>query len=80
MTEQHLPLTSSEVTEYLRRAFAPRQVVVRLVDHGADVELEFLAFDGSTAQKLDPVPLDQVSTVAALDILISQIKHHLDEA
>lgn len=79
MAQKYPTLSGSEVAEYLRNAFAPRSVVVRLVDHGEDVEIKFLPGVGSTTPKLDPVPLDRLSTIAELDVLIAHIKHHLDE-
>jgi len=80
MAQKRLFLTGKEIAEYLRKSFTARRVVVRLVDHGHDVEMEFIAHDGTTTHKLDPIPLDRLSTVEQLDVLIAQVNHHLDEA
>ena len=80
MTQKYPMMTGSEVADRLRLAFIPQRVKVRLVDYGEDVEIEFLAEDGSTKLKLDPVPLDRLSTPAEVDVMIAQIKHQLNEA
>ena len=59
MTQNYPIMTGREVAERLRSAFAPPRVKVRLVNHGDNVEMEFLFEDGSTELKLDPVPLTE---------------------
>lgn len=80
MAQKSPTLSGSEVVERVRKAFAHKRALVRLVDHGEDVQIEFLSEDGSTELKLDPVPVDRLSTDAQLDVMIAQLKHHLYEA
>lgn len=78
MTQKRKTLSENEVIEHFRKAFAHERAVVRLEDHRENVEIEFLSEDGIARLTMEPIPLERLSTVAELNVIIVQIKRQLE--